>query len=154
MGSITVAGLLFATFIAFKLPTAVCDCYTNNDFSNCATCYQTFANALVDTEDNKYNLSRAFFPVENAASVQVEVTYISSNSSNTSLTCRWIKGGFYAIQPLNVFLYRSLFFSPPTWRKESVTVLLPDECFKIKNNTFFVYASQRVSNNILSTIHI
>ena len=147
--------LLSVILLTVSLPLVVCDCYNTDDYTNCATCYQTFANALVNTGDNKYRLSRAFFPIENAASVQVKVTYSSTSNETDPVTYFWIMGGFYVIQPLEVFLYRSLFFSPPTYRKESVTVVLPNECFNglaESNGTvskelqdFFEYATQRVS---------
>ena len=97
-------------------------------YENCATCYQTFSNALVNTEDNKYSLSRAFSPIDAAPPVQVEV-YYQSKSKIHNETLFWMSGGFYIFQPLNVFLYRSLFFSPPKYRQDSVTITLPDECF-------------------------
>ena len=123
------------------------DCFeaapNNKSYDNCATCYQTFSNAIVNTEDNKFRLSMAFFPINNAPSVQVQVTYQSGDpTTNTSSRFFWITGGFFIFQPLEVFLYRSLFFSPPTYLKESVTVILPETCFG--NDVFFEYATQRV----------
>ena len=152
MFSPLVLGLLLVTLLTISLPTVAGDCYNRGNYSNCASCYQTFANALVDTEDNKYHLSKAFFPTESAASVHVKVTYMSTSNTTDPVTYFWIMGGFYLIQPLDVFLYRSLFFSPPTYRKESVTVILPDQCFGDSNGTsgelgeFFEYATQRVSS--------
>ena len=133
------------------------DCYdeppNNSSFDNCATCYQTFANALVNTADNKYRLSRAFFPIDAAAPVEVEVAYLRKSDNQELETFYWVMGGFYVFQPLEVFLYRSLFFSPPTFRKDYVTVVLPDECFGVESNFsvttelygFFEFATQRVS---------
>ena len=126
---ISLAILLVANF-----PAVVGDCYSDNNYSNCATCYQTFANAIVNTEDNKYRLSRAFFPTRNAASVQVKVTYKRNLNTTDAIIYFWVTGGFYLIQPLEVFLYRSLFFSSPSYRHESVTVFLPDDCFGTESN--------------------
>ena len=115
------------------LPHAAGDCYdeppNNKSYENCAKCYQTFANALINTADNKYLISRTFFPINSAVPVQVEVTYQSNSGTTEPKTLFWVMGGFYVFRPLDVFLYRSLFFSPPIYRKESVIVTLPDECF-------------------------
>ena len=161
MYSLLLLVLSSAILWAVNLPTVAGDCYKKENYSNCATCYQTFANALVDTGDNKYRLSRAFFPTMNAAAVHVKVTYRSDSNTTDPKTYFWIMGGFYLIQPLNVFLYRSLFFSPPSYRQGTVTVILPDECFgdtTESNGTtteleeFFEYATQRVSLLLLQKI--
>lgn len=147
--------LVLPIVLAANLPTVVGDCYNKQNYNNCATCYQTFANALVDTGDNKYRLSRAFFPTQSAVSVHVKVTYEDSSNITDNKIYFWITGGFYIIQPIEVFLYRSLFFSPPKYRAKNVTVILPNECFgavsnpndttELVNEEFFEYATQRVS---------
>ena len=123
------------------------DCY-DKSFSNCSTCYQTFANALIDTGDNKYLLSKMFFSIDTAPPVQVKITYRSTSNMTDSIVWYWLMGGFYVFQPLELFLYRSLIFSPPTWRKEYLTVVLPDHCFsngsESKSQEFFEYTTQRV----------
>ena len=143
--------------VCVKFSEVAGDCYdeppNNSSYDNCATCYQTFANALVNTADNKYRLSRAFFPVDAASPVEVEVLYESKGDGGESRTFYWVMGGFYVFQPLDVFLYRSLFFSHPNFRKDVVTVFLPDECFDDESNFssagelygFFEFATQRVS---------
>ena len=129
------------------LPLVVSDCYdeppNSETYNNCGSCYQTFANALVNTADNKYILSRAFFPINNAPSVQVEITY-RSNGTGRSLRYFWVMGGFFIFQPLDLFLYRSLFFSLPTYRKKAINVTLPHQCFG-SDDSFFEYTTQRVS---------
>ena len=123
------------------------DCYdeppNNKTYNNCATCYQTFANALVNTADNKFRMSKAFFPIFRVKPVEVETTY-RSTSNETQKLWYWLMGGYYVFQPLELFIYRSLLFSPPTWRQETLTVYLPDECFS-DNELFFEFATQRVS---------
>ena len=139
--------MLMVLQFSISFPAVAGDCFdelpNNKSYNNCATCYQTLANALVDTGDNKYFLSRAFFPIDGAPPVQVEVTYVSSSDQKIQSTWYWLMGGFYLFQPLELFLYRSLFFSPPSLRRESVTLILPDKCFA--NTIFFQYITQRVS---------
>ena len=146
MYSALVLGLFFPLLYSSSLPRVLADCSSEN-FDNCASCYQTVANAIVNTADNKYEISRAFFPAESVTSVHVRVTYRSESNANSQITYFWVMGGFYVIQPLNVFLYRSLFFSPPSYRQENVTIMLPDRCFNDlanSNEEFFKFATQRV----------
>lgn len=141
MSTCLVLQFLLAYSLAVSLPTVSAEtCYKEGiNYSNCDTCYQTFAHALVNTDNNQYELSKAFFPTESAASVHVGVTYTDGVNATTYY---WIMGGFYAIQPVNIFLYRSLFFSPPTYRQSSVNVTLPSEC--LVNDDYLEYATQRV----------
>ena len=144
--------------LCISIPAVAGDCFddkssNNKSYDNCKTCYQTLANALVDTEDNKYFLSRAFFPIDAAPPVQVEVTYVRSSDKVIQSTWYWLMGGFYLFQPLELFLYRSLFFSPPSLRREAITLILPDQCFDnaMTNNSkiFFRYITQRVSFTVI-----
>ena len=41
---------------------------------------QTFANALVNMGDNKYKLSKLFFPIDDIPPIQVEITYNSTSN--------------------------------------------------------------------------
>ena len=148
------------------------DCFddplkNNKSYDNCDRCYQTLVNALIDTEDNKYHLGRAFFPDGEVKPVQVNVTYLpiedvadnnhdvkcttnancTTDYSNLDTTWYWILGEFYVYQPLEIFMYRSLFFSPPLYRRNSVDLYLPCQCFIDSGNyyDFFEYLTQRVS---------
>ena len=144
--------------LCLSISAVIGDCYdeapNNETYNNCKTCFQTFANALVNSGDNKYRISSVFFPIDNISPVQVKVTYISTSDATGRKIWYWLNGGFYIFQPLELFEFRSLFFSPPAWNKESVTILLPDNCFannnvnetdNNSNNIFFQYATQRVS---------
>ena len=139
--------------LCISIPAVAGDCYdeppNNETYDNCNTCYQTFANALLNTGDNKYKLSRVFFPIDNVPPVQVEITYNSTSNTTEPRIWYWLKGAFFIIQPLELFEFRSLFFSVPSWYKESITLALPDNCFSDNNKTnnnklFFQYATQRV----------
>lgn len=139
--------LVLVLLVTVTVPAVTEDCFedlpNNESYDNCATCYQTFANALINTADNKYRLSRAFFPIDDAPSVQVKVTYQTNVTVPRSKVYFWIVGAFFIFQPLDVFLYRSLLFSLPIYRSESLTIILPDTCFD--NEEFFEFATQRVS---------
>ena len=137
--------LVLCFLLTSPLSSDARDCYKKGSYENCATCYETFANALVNSENNLYEISKAFFPIDQVAPVEVDVTYQSMNSS-VNLQYHWIVGGFYVYQPLKIFMLRSLLFSPPAYREGSVTVFLPDNCFNTTNEwEFFDYTTQRVS---------
>ena len=92
---------------------------------------QTFANALVNTGDNKYKLSKIFFPLDDIPPIQVEITYNSTSNATEPRVWYWIKGGF---QPFQLFELRSLFLATPSWRK-SLSLVLPNNCFADYNKT-------------------
>jgi hypothetical protein len=135
------------------------DCYddpqgNNKSYDNCDTCYQTLANALINTGDNKYELSRRFFPDDQAAPIEVRVEYspvsqsdsqsINKFARNGSIIWYWLAGEFYVFQPLKLFLYRSLFFSPPFWRSQKVTLDIPENCLSVAPADFLTYLTQRL----------
>ena len=144
-----------------SFPAVAGDCYddppNNKSYDNCATCYQTLANALLNTGDNKYQLGRAFFPDDAVPPLEVRAVYKPATQCNTTHNCDsdlddnitntwyWLTGKFYIYQHLDIFLYRSLFFSPPRWRQKCVILCLPDQCLStMKSDDFFKFLTQRV----------
>ena len=160
--------LVLVLMLQFSIifPPAAGDCYddppNNKSYDNCATCYQTLANALMNTADNKYNLSKAFFPHDAVPPVEVRVVYKSTSQCNKTNYCDkeqgpddnttsiwyWLVGEIYTFVPMEIFVTRSLFFSPPAWRQECVVLCLPDECLSnMSSVTFedtFMFLTQRV----------
>ena len=153
MQSVFVSMMLLGLGLVLNLSLVIGDCYddaeNNKSYNNCATCFQTLANALINTGDNKYQLSNTFFPTADVSPAQVTVTYVFlSNDSSTAIEEKWywLNGGFYVYQPLQIFFYRSLMFSHPAWRRRSVTLYLPVNCLPTgKNNeTGLSFLTQRV----------
>ena len=141
-----------------SIPAVAGDCY--DEHSDCSMCFQTLANALMDTGDNKYQLSQGFFPDNAATPVQVQIEYVPQSQYNStvhycksdelfvangSITWYWLAGEFLIHQPLHLLLYRSLFLSPPLWRRQCVVLFLPDQCLNEANDKHFMYLTQRVS---------
>lgn len=127
------------------------DCF-NGSYDNCATCYQTLVNAMLNTDDNKYDLSRGFFPPDSTPPVVVRVKYhfkgcnvSRSNATHCDTVWYWTQGTFYIYQPLEIFMFRSLFFSPINSRQDSLDLNLPDECSVDGSQNFFKLLTQRVS---------
>ena len=149
--------------LCIRFPAVAGDCYddpldNNRSYDNCGTCYQTLASALINTADNKYYLGKTFFPHNAVMPVQVTVTYkpvnvtkekrdIKCQTDGGDTTWYWIQGEFFAYQPLDVFTYRSLFFSHPRGRQSSIDLYLPYQCLCDSGNfeEFFEYLTQRVS---------
>ena len=166
MRPLLVLSLILQFSISF--PAVAGDCYdeppNNKSYDNCATCYQTLANALLNTGDNKYQLGRAFFPDDAVAPVEVrvvykpvtqcnEINYCDSEQDpddNTTSTWYWLAGEMFIYQPLEIFVYRSLLFSPPSWRQECVVLCLPEQCLSTNNSVsfhdFFTFLTQRVGS--------
>ena len=103
---------------SISFPSVAGDCYdqpsNNKSYDNCDTCYQTLANALLNTGDNKYQLGRAFFPDDTVAPVEVRAVYkpdtqcnttnysncdiVQDPDDNTTTTWYWLVGEFYIYQ--------------------------------------------------------
>ena len=166
MGPLQVLFLVSVLQFSISFPTVAGDCYddppNNKSYDNCATCYQTLANALLNTADNKYQLSKAFFPIKAVRPVKVKVVYTPELHCNTTNYCDnkgnpednttsiwyWLVGDMYIYQPLEIFSLRSLFFSPPSWRQKCVVLCLPEQCFSMMDSVnfgdFFEFLTQRV----------
>ena len=107
----------------------------------CRNNYEKLANTLINTSDNKYQLSLAFFPTERAPPTFVKVIYVyDKNITNetsianetfniTNETWFWSEGAFYFFQPLQVYQFTSLLFgNPAEFRSGTVTLTLPADC--------------------------
>ena len=73
--------LVLCFLLTLPLSSDSRDRYKKGSYENCATCYETFANALVNSGNNLYEISKAFFPIDQVAPVEVDVTYQSMNGS-------------------------------------------------------------------------
>ena len=126
--------IILLVVLTCLLHRAAADC--SHEGQRCDQCFQRLANYLINTSDNKYNLRRAFYPLEEASPVFMTVTYqyIDTNSSNFSNISTsnqkwyWSDGAFYFFQPLGVFQFTSLFFGNPGLRSGELNISLPAEC--------------------------
>ena len=74
--NVLLSAILLCVVISF--PAVVGDCHddptgNNKSYKNCASCHQTFADALINTGDNKYLLSKTFFPIDSAPPAEVKL---------------------------------------------------------------------------------
>ena len=128
----------------------------------CREDYETLANFLINTTDNKYQLSIAFFPTERAPPAFVKVIYHYNDSEIANQTWLWSSGAFYFFQPLRIFQYTSLFFGNPEFRVGNVTLMLPADCAnapvpvmetltqRVRDYTLFLILKSLCSNTEIS----
>ena len=161
--------LIVTLQLCISFPAVAEDCHdvTLGKYDNCDTCYQTLANALISTADNKYQLGEMFFPKDDVTPAQVEVIYMSSSEGKRNLDCEtlkdttqmkniedhteftwyWLTGEIYVYQPVQLFQYRSLFFTPLRIHHKCVILYLPSTCLNSRGqyyDEFFEHLTQRV----------
>lgn len=98
------------------------------DGQNCNEDYGALATTLINTSDNKYQLSITFFPTQTTPPVFVNVIYRYDNTNLPDQKWLWSAGAFYFFQPLRIYQYTSLFFGNPEFRSGTVTLTLPATC--------------------------
>ena len=111
--------------------------------SACSHSFHLLEADLLSRPQNRYNLTAAFFPPRESNPVIIEVNYKYEGSNITNLWF-WSESEFYFIQPLEIFVYTSLFFANQPYRKGSVTLELSTDCLKVGSAQMKVL-TQRVS---------
>ena len=93
-------------------------CVTAN--VTCADCYNHLAHNTLKSDENQYNLTRAFFPPDaesvDGSPVSVIVYYTYEDDSgfidpSLQKIWFWTASAFYHFQPLGVLQFTSLFFA-------------------------------------------
>ena len=128
--------LLLSVVLQLCIPTLAGDCYDNNEnYDNCNTCYQTFVNALVNTGDNKYKLSKLFFPIDDIPPIQVEITYNSIHLMQLNRECgTGLREDFMSFNLFSCLSFVHSSWQLRSWRK-SLSLVLPNNCFADYNKT-------------------
>ena len=98
---------------------------------------------LFQSGQNRYQLTKTFFPPRNAHPVFVIVNYTFEDSNTTKLWY-WSESEFYLIQPLEIFQFSSLFFSNFPHRQASLSLTLSGYCRDASDEMMEVL-TQRVS---------
>ena len=117
----------------------------------CSLSFSVLENSLLSSEQNRFNLLRAFYPSRDAQPVFVTVNYTfisDDNSSVDSRTWYWSESEFYLIQPLEIFQFTSLFFSNFAYRQGTVDLMLGPGCAETTTDRMEML-TQRVSLQIL-----
>ena len=114
---------------------------------SCHDCYISLAQHLFQSDENVFNLSETFFPVDTNTPVFVVVRYHFQNDSFTK-TRKWFWGASssYFLYPVATFQFLSLFFGKPEafWTSEVDITLNATECEGVKHK-HLTLLTQRVS---------
>ena len=114
----------------------------SHDSEFCRSDFYVLEKDLLSRSDNRFNLTKTFFPPRDAHPVIVEVIYVFEGSEETDVWF-WSESMFYLVQPLDIFQYTSLFFSNLSFRKKVVTVTLSTNCSRV-DHEFLMILTQRV----------
>ena len=117
--------------------------------SSCTSSFHFLEASLLSHPQNRYNLTETFFPPRDANPVIVEVNYKFGNSNVTKVFF-WSESAFYFIQPLEIFLYTSLFFANQPYRKSDINLELSTDCLDA-GELHMKILTQRVSNAQITT---
>ena len=129
------------------------ECQPGKD--KCRDCYISLAQALFQSDENVFNLSKAFFPPDTNTPEFVAVRYHlrSDSGKDTVLVWFWAASASYFLYPLATFQFLSLFFGKPEvyWTATVDVTLNATECEGMKQQHLTIL-TQRVSsiNQILS----
>ncbi len=122
--------LVLSGIVAVKsqsLADANCDVY------ECTKCYNLLVWNMLNSSENQYNLSRAFFPPDLANPVFVIVYYDFKEENGIIDDSKqqiwfWSTSTYYHFQPLSVLLYTSLFFTDLSYRVRYLNITLDIKC--------------------------
>ena len=93
----------------------------------CANSFHLLEADLLSRPQNRFFLSTKFFPPRDANPVIIKVDYVYEDSNITNVWF-WSESEFYFIQPLEIFLYTSLFFANQPYRQSTLTLELSPDC--------------------------
>ena len=115
----------------------------SNANSACSSNFHLLEADLLSHPLNRFQLTTKFFPPRDANPVIIKVDYKYNGSNNTNVWF-WSESEFYFIQPLEIFLYTSLFFANQPYRQATITLELSADCLNAKELHMEVL-TQRVS---------
>ena len=135
MGDYLFGILLFSLLLSASSTTAE---------SACSSSFHLLEADLLSRPQNRLQLTTKFFPPRDANPVIIKVDY-NYNGSNVTNIWFWSESEFYFIQPLEIFLYTSLFFANQPYRESSVTLELSADCLNVEKQHMKLL-TQRVGN--------
>ena len=131
---------LFTIISLLILSAKFCTGQAEEDYGECSTKKLVLLQALYNTSDNLYELERAFTSPQpgEISSRFIKITYSFANLDgkydDCNVTYIWAIGGFYLIQPPQIFMFTSLLFSTPANSRENIALKLPYHCRKLINS--------------------
>ena len=115
----------------------------------CSSSFHLLEADLLSRPQNRFLLSTKFFHPRDANPVIVRVDYVYEDSNDTNVWF-WSESEFYFIQPLEIFLYTSLFFANQPYRQSTLTLELSPDCLNAEEQ-YMEILTHRVSQ--VMTIH-
>lgn len=109
-------------------PTTPASPLNQSPYIDCTTNFTQLERALLETDNNRYKIIKAFYPPRGRPSVYVDIEYRFGDDDNQTEKWIWTAAPFYYIQPPSMFVFTSLCFSNPTEEMESVSLHFPAEC--------------------------
>lgn len=109
--------------------------------STCENSFHILEQDFLSSLENRYQISRAFYPPRGPRPVVLRIHYLFPDGTN--LTWYWSRAHFYLIQPLEIFQFTSLLFSSPPSQSGEVTLTLSQEC-ATANQEIMEVLTQRV----------
>ena len=97
---------------------------------SCSSSFHLLEADLLSRPQNRFQLMTNFFPPRDANPVIINVNYKYDGSNVTSMWL-WSESEFYFIQPLEIFLYTSLFFANQPFRQGTITLELSADCLNV-----------------------
>ena len=151
MSSLTVMSVVVllvcaATVQCLEVP----ECVTAN--STCGDCYNYLVYNVLKSDENQYNITRAFFPPDAVSvdgppvSVIVHYTYEDDSGfvdPSLQKVWFWTASTFYHFQPLGVLQFTSLFFADPSHRIQRLYLTLHADCANVSED-YMRLLTQRV----------
>ena len=118
--------------------------------ATCSSSFHLLEADLLSRPQNRFLLLTKFFPPRDANPVVIKVDYVYEESNITNVWF-WSESEFYFIQPLEIFLYTSLFFANQPYRQSSLTLELSPDCLNAEE-LYMKVLTQRVSLNLVHVI--
>lgn len=130
-----------------------------NTYADCCTNFTTLENALLETSDNVFQLTTAYYNLDSESPIYVDVRYYFSNSSPPAHYVWSAATVFFIIDPY-ALRFLSIFYGYfGDERKLNLTLQLPANCAELSNvtsstkdNLLFIL-TQRVSILVHETLH-
>ena len=97
-------------------------------YADCTTNFTQLERALLETNNNRYKLVKAFYPPRVFPSVYVDIEYRFGDDNETVENWVWAASPFYYIHPPWLALYTTLGFAYPIDQKQSLSLNFPADC--------------------------
>ena len=135
---------ILAIILSFSLLLSISPpCKAQQD--TCSSSFHLLEVDLLSRPQNRFLLSTKFFPPRDANPVIIKVDYVYEDSNITNVWF-WSESEFYFIQPLEIFLYTSLFFANQPYRQSTLTLELSPDCLNAEE-LYMKVLTQRVGLN-------